>query len=217
MHRHPNEWFARQARRVLADRAARGESLAESRRRLRELFAHDKDPSRKLRALWSLHAIGDLEPAFLVAQLNHQHEAVRSWAIRLLTDFLPIDSIFSQRIGPDAEPPDGLLALPMLQPDNGVQQGNWFTYEVIARGNKFTLKVNGKTTTEFTDPRSEFPQGHVVLQIVGSSSLAEYRKIEIRDGKIAKNVDAKLSGGHGGRKFNVGTAREVPLSDEPEP
>src|SRR5437870_12864453 len=43
------------------------------------------------------------------------------------------------------------------------------------------------------------------------------RKIEIRDGKIAKNVDAKLSGGHGGRKFNVGTAREVPLSDEPEP
>ena len=38
LHRHPNEWFVRQARRVLADRAARGEPLEESRKALRALF-----------------------------------------------------------------------------------------------------------------------------------------------------------------------------------
>ena len=32
------------------------------------------------------------------------------------------------------------------------------------------------------------------------------RKIEIRDGKIAKNVDARLDGQHVRRKFNIGTA-----------
>jgi putative ABC transport system ATP-binding protein len=34
------------------------------------------------------------------------------------------------------------------------------------------------------------------------------RKIEIRDGRIAENVDAKLAGQTGGRKFSVGSARE---------
>jgi putative ABC transport system ATP-binding protein len=33
------------------------------------------------------------------------------------------------------------------------------------------------------------------------------RKIEIRDGKIAQNVDAKLAGRHEGRKFSVGGTR----------
>jgi putative ABC transport system ATP-binding protein len=40
------------------------------------------------------------------------------------------------------------------------------------------------------------------------------RKIEIRDGKIATNVDAKLAGRASGRKFSVGDARiESPADD----
>ena len=58
LHRHPNEWFVRQARRVLADRAARGEPLHETKKALRTLFDEDPDPVRKLRGLWSLYVIG---------------------------------------------------------------------------------------------------------------------------------------------------------------
>ncbi len=45
------------------------------------------------------------------------------------------------------------------------------------------------------------------------------RKIEIRDGKIAQTVDAKLAGRQGGRKFYVGAARmDRPAEGEsPEP
>jgi putative membrane-bound dehydrogenase-like protein len=110
LHRHPNEWFVREARRVLAERSAGGDPLVESREALRALVSQDPDPVRKLRALWSLFVIGGADGPFLRTLLDHEHEAVRAWAIRLLTDDLPLDSIFSTRIGPDVEPPADLLA-----------------------------------------------------------------------------------------------------------
>ncbi len=108
LHRHPNEWFARQARRVLAERSARGEALVEAKRELRALFTQDSDPVRKLRALWSLYNIGAADESFLRSLLDHEHESVRAWAIRLLTDHLPLDSVFSRRIGPDVDLPADL-------------------------------------------------------------------------------------------------------------
>ena len=65
---------------------------------------------RKLRALWSLVRHRRGRRAFLRGLLDHEHESVRAWAIRLLTDALPIDTIFSQRVGPDVELPADLLA-----------------------------------------------------------------------------------------------------------
>jgi putative ABC transport system ATP-binding protein len=41
------------------------------------------------------------------------------------------------------------------------------------------------------------------------------RKIEIRDGRIATSVDAKLAGSMGRRKFSVGPARAQPHDEEP--
>lgn len=108
LHRHSNEWFARQARRVLAGRAARGEPLEESRKSLRALFEQDAEPSRKIRALCSLYVIGGADSVFLRAQLRHEHESVRAWAIRLLTDDMPLDTIFSRRGGADVELPADL-------------------------------------------------------------------------------------------------------------
>jgi putative membrane-bound dehydrogenase-like protein len=103
LQQHPNEWFARQARRVLAERSARGEPLAESKADLRALFVHDSDPVRKLRALWSLYCIDGADASFLRGLLSHEHESVRAWAIRLFTDQLPLDSVLSRRIGPDVD------------------------------------------------------------------------------------------------------------------
>lgn len=94
---HANEWFARQARRQLAERATTGPEFQTAKTQLRELFAHQTNEVRQLRALWSLYAIGAAEPEFLRAQLRHPDEHVRTWAIRLLTDFWPLDTVTSAR------------------------------------------------------------------------------------------------------------------------
>ena len=73
--------------------------LEQTREALRALFDQDPDPVHKLRALWSLYVIGGADEPFLRGLLDHEHESVRAWAIRLLTDDMPIDTIFSRRIG----------------------------------------------------------------------------------------------------------------------
>jgi putative membrane-bound dehydrogenase-like protein len=110
LHRHPNEWFVRQARRELVDRAARGEPLEASRKSLRDLIDRDADTVHKLRALWSLYDIGGAGGPLLRGFLDHEHESVRAWAIRLLTDEMPIDTIFSRRAAPEDDPPAELLS-----------------------------------------------------------------------------------------------------------
>jgi putative membrane-bound dehydrogenase-like protein len=109
LHSHTNEWFTRQARRALADRAARGESLEVAKSGLRALFEDATNPSHKIRALCSLFTVGAADAMFLRRQLRHEHESVRAWAVRLLTDQLPLDTIFSVRGGPDFELPPDLL------------------------------------------------------------------------------------------------------------
>ena len=107
--RHPNAWFERMARRQLADRAARGEAVEEAVGPLRATLADDGDPVQKLRALWALHAIGRADAALVRPLLGADHEAVRAWAIRLLTDNLPIDTVLSRRPAPDSPLADDLL------------------------------------------------------------------------------------------------------------
>jgi len=97
---HPNEWFARHARLELAGRAVSGGLSAlqgSVARQLHTLFDKELDPVTKLRALWCLYAIGEADQGFLKAQLKHPNEHVRAWAIRLLTDSWPLDTVFSKR------------------------------------------------------------------------------------------------------------------------
>jgi putative membrane-bound dehydrogenase-like protein len=110
LHVHANEWFVRQARRELADRAARGVPLGQAKEALRSLFDRDADPVHRLRALWSLYVIGRADEPFVRGLLDHEHESVRAWAVRLLTDEMPIDTIYSVRVGADVDPSDDLLS-----------------------------------------------------------------------------------------------------------
>ncbi len=91
--RHPNAWFARQWLRLLADK-----KISESDKIVQacgKLLANQKEPaSIRLRALWALHAMGLAKPENL---LEDPDENVRTWAIRLLTDSWPIDSLFGPR------------------------------------------------------------------------------------------------------------------------
>jgi putative membrane-bound dehydrogenase-like protein len=97
LHTHANEWFSRRARIELATRAASGAALTEAAAQLRALFAENADVVVKLRALWSLATIGQADADFLRAQLTHPNEHVRAWAVRLISDAWPLDTVTSVR------------------------------------------------------------------------------------------------------------------------
>ncbi|MDB5389826.1 MAG: Dehydrogenase, partial [Planctomycetaceae bacterium] len=81
-----NDWHVQHARRLLQERAAKGRDMAEVAQRLTTFFVEQSEVSRKLRALWALHAIGRLETEFLIRQLSHENESVRAWSVRLLCE-----------------------------------------------------------------------------------------------------------------------------------
>jgi hypothetical protein len=62
-----------------------------------------------------------------------------------------------------------------------VPPSEWFTQEVIAEGNHITIKVNGKTTANYTDAKRRFTSGHFALQQHNPETVAEFRKIEIEE------------------------------------
>jgi len=62
-----------------------------------------------------------------------------------------------------------------------VGPGEWFTQEVIAKGNHITIKVNGKITVDFTDEQNSYTQGHLALQQHHDGSIVEFRRIEVKE------------------------------------
>ena len=76
---HPNEWFARHARRVLHERQANTSVLAKTLKSSRSV------PLR-LRALWSLRVTGNLDEKKLEELLQDSSEHLRAWAIQLLCE-----------------------------------------------------------------------------------------------------------------------------------
>ena len=73
---------------------------------------------------------------------------------------------------------DGLLGNRRESPITGRQ---FFTLEVIARGDHIIIKVNGQTTADYIDPRWRYMSGHIALQQFESGTVIEFRKIEIRE------------------------------------
>lgn len=86
LQRHPNEWFARHARRRLQERAAAGANLTGAYATLREMFTSSSPTPVRLRALWALFVTGGADAAWLVQRLDDPDEHIRYWAARLLVD-----------------------------------------------------------------------------------------------------------------------------------
>ncbi|MBX9627221.1 MAG: ThuA domain-containing protein [Gemmataceae bacterium] len=78
--KHPNVWWRRQARELLAVKADDA-----TRATLRKQTETGKGTDA-LEALWALHAAGGLDYDGCVAYLGHPDEHVRAWAVRLLGD-----------------------------------------------------------------------------------------------------------------------------------
>ena len=93
---HRNDWHVRHARRLLQERFAQGRDMTAVHQQLRALFVDQESAPRKLRALWALHATGGLDDEFLIAQLGHDSQYIRAWAVRLLCE--------------DRDPPTAALA-----------------------------------------------------------------------------------------------------------
>lgn len=91
-HQHPNQWYVRQARLELARRSVKGVDMTPAIEVLSDAFNSAGDDSRLLvQSMLTLHQIGDTDGEFLRRQLSHDNEHVRAWAIRLLTERLPLD------------------------------------------------------------------------------------------------------------------------------
>ncbi len=93
-----NEFMARHARQRLQELAATGADLNAVREALFQKFSDAPNVVGKLRALWSLHAIGADDTPFLRSQLSNADPMVRIWAIRFLLDDMSSSSQDSETL-----------------------------------------------------------------------------------------------------------------------
>jgi putative heme-binding domain-containing protein len=81
---HPNDWYARTARRVLADRRD-PEAILPLRTKIRSTTDDSVQQST-----WALYVSGGFDESFGSELLGHRNEHVRSWTVRFLGDELRI-------------------------------------------------------------------------------------------------------------------------------
>lgn len=94
LHAHENEWFVRQARRELAERAFWKTDIEPAIAALRRLAAQGQpDVVARLRVLWTLYTLNAITRESLIALLSDPDEHLRVWGLRLLTDHWPIDTV----------------------------------------------------------------------------------------------------------------------------
>lgn len=80
-----NDWYGRQSRRILQERAAEGQLPADSPifASLADLAFEHADETRRLRGLWALHVTGGLTGERVSAGLANDNAYVRAWTIQL--------------------------------------------------------------------------------------------------------------------------------------
>ncbi len=76
---HRNDWYVRHARKVLQQRRPGAEAWTP----LTEIALKNPDPTRVLRALWTLHVTGGFSEELALKMLSHQDPYVRGWSIQL--------------------------------------------------------------------------------------------------------------------------------------
>jgi uncharacterized protein (TIGR03067 family) len=62
----------------------------------------------------------------------------------------------------------------------------WFTQEIIAKGDRIIIKVNGVTVTDYQDQERKYTKGHLALQVYDPATVVHFRAIEIKELSPAK-------------------------------
>jgi len=92
-----SDWHARRARTILQHRASLAQINTGTVTALKALLHAQAPPVLRLRALWTLHVIGELQPEELTRLLNDHEQWIRAWAIQLLCeDFSPPEAALKQ-------------------------------------------------------------------------------------------------------------------------
>ncbi|MEM6979038.1 MAG: PVC-type heme-binding CxxCH protein, partial [Planctomycetota bacterium] len=92
-----DRWFRRQARLRLSQLVSETGSIDSSHWDSLHLDLHNDDlrVEKRLRSLWAIHAVNKITQDDLVDLLqNDSHDAMRVWALRLLTQHWPIDDCY---------------------------------------------------------------------------------------------------------------------------
>lgn len=89
---HPNSWYPREARRILAER--RDPAVIPL---LRQMIRDHRD-LLALEALWALYVSGGFDDAVATTLLDHPNEHVRSWTVRLLGDAKKVSPAIASRL-----------------------------------------------------------------------------------------------------------------------
>jgi putative membrane-bound dehydrogenase-like protein len=79
---HANDWYVRHARRILQERGPN----PKVHRGLRRILLENPDETRRLRALWALHATRGLTEELGAELLDDKSEYIRAWTIQLLAE-----------------------------------------------------------------------------------------------------------------------------------
>jgi len=59
--------------------------------------------------------------------------------------------------------------------------GEWFSMEVIAKGSRIQVLVNGQNVVDFTDAAENPRNGHIALQAFGENTVVRFRNIQIKE------------------------------------
>ncbi|HWC91146.1 MAG TPA: PVC-type heme-binding CxxCH protein, partial [Pirellulales bacterium] len=94
LHTHRNQWFVRQARRELLDRAISLRDTDPAKEKLEKQLNTSDNIVHRLNALWTLYALGAAHRGVLEPLMADDNEHVRTWAVRLLTDAWPLDTVY---------------------------------------------------------------------------------------------------------------------------
>src|SRR5262245_47064650 len=90
---HPNDWFVRRARRVLADRRDPEVIFP-----LRDIVQESKNEQLALEALWALYVSGGFDERFAGEILGHRNPHIRRWAVRFLGDDGKVSSEMARKL-----------------------------------------------------------------------------------------------------------------------
>lgn len=90
---HKNDWYARAARRIFAER--RDRSIVPA---LTKLALESSDQRLALEGLWSIYVIGAFDEQLAARALASPHEYVRAWAVRLLGDARQVSSRLQEQL-----------------------------------------------------------------------------------------------------------------------
>ncbi|MBI1372975.1 MAG: hypothetical protein GC159_09465 [Phycisphaera sp.] len=93
-----NDWWVREARLTLQERAHAGALTPDARDALTDMLRHNPDTTRRLRALWALHVTGGVDEQILAELTTEPDEHLRAWAIRLAFEDGDASSKMMQRV-----------------------------------------------------------------------------------------------------------------------